>query len=527
MVCVGYKKHLAVIILISLLLRLGPVALWGMPISYDTPFHQRHAEFAWANGFLPALDPATGAVNSYPPLYHLLLAVLGLIGGIDVSLLAMLLLPLAAAMVPLTVFLFVRRAGGERNAVIAALLTAVASPLIAASFDSPENFAFLLLPVVLLLAQKRRCTAAGLLYSSLLLWNYFVVLASAIPFLIAYRRRRRMLGSAILGAVLVVMFHCSTKGFWFLGSGTLDTGMRFVANNLQGAMPAIAALTLIAALPIIYFAFLGRVQRGAHAAVAQWKAGAADRANQNFLLCWSVLSLLALLSFWLGPVLRPWEHVKFAALAGIILLMSLQTGAGLAGDSTAESRAQGAAKAQSMQTWRVRSERLRSVFAVFLAALMLCTALPLSFQTIFPRVTAMDAHAVWFLEQRHEQRAGKILAAPGVSEHLRIATGLDDALITSLFFEESGETALGEALTVLMHEHNAPGEFLADEGVRYIITNFEDAQLRGTREFADVPWLDKRYELAYYQGCAFAFIPKQAAYACGRNKTEVFEFGHE
>ncbi len=480
-----YKKHLLTVILIALVLRIAPVALYGMPASYDAPFHVRNAEFLLGIGNPPGLDYALGGQpNNYPPFYHLLLASLSALSGIGAMPIAALLLPLFAALVPLTVFLLVARIsdarGGqnERHALYAAFAAAVATPLVAAAFDSPENMVFFALPLVLLLAQRRSHVAAGLLYASFALWNYFAVIATIVPLLVAYRKQRRLVGSAVLGIAAALLFSLAVHGLEFFENVTISAGMAFVASDLAYAMPVIAAASAAVALVVLLFALQGK---------QPFTAGI------FFCAVWLCISILGVVSFAFTNVFRPWEHPKFLALAAMPVLFGVAIG------------------------------NNAKKFAFFLIAVMLLLSVLLSFQVIFPRVTATDFNAISFLSEKTSAAnsdAGTILAAPSLSEYIAVTTDLDSLLLTSLHFESARSAQMLEgALLYLMHRSPDEHGFVRKNNLRYIILNFEDAQARGISAFSEKPYLDRVYTLGYYRNCTFAFIPKSLAYACYGNET--------
>ncbi|MFH1696376.1 MAG: hypothetical protein ABH854_00520, partial [Candidatus Diapherotrites archaeon] len=231
----NYKKHLLIILLIAILFRLGPVMLHGMPVGYDAPFHERMAGSVLDSGFVTAEvgDAGTGGrPNNYPPLYHVLTAELSLLTGIGVHGIVMFLLPLFSALCVLSVFVFVRAVSGDKNALISALLVAVATPLIGAAYDSPENFVFFFLPVALLLMHKGHEKAGALVYVSAFMWNYFALLASAVPFLLAYWRRGKAIGTAIVGIIVMLCLGFLATGTTPLTAVSLSSAMEFVQYNL-------------------------------------------------------------------------------------------------------------------------------------------------------------------------------------------------------------------------------------------------------------------------------------------------------
>ncbi len=472
-----YKKELGFILLIALLLRLGPVLLYGMPISYDAPFHIRNAQIIKGAGIIPLIDYSLGSrPNNYPPLYHLLLAEISLLTGLGVELIAMILLPIISVLVVLSVFVLVRKVGDERKAIICSLLVAIASPLIAAAYDSPENIVFLLLPLVLLLYANKSFKLGSLLYASSILWNYFITIITLPPLIVVYWKEKNFLKYLGAGLGLIILFQLFTRGFAFLSNKSLATAMQFITINLSNVMPSLIFVSVIFFLPLMLIALKQKLGKEA-----------------KFCIYWNCISFISLISFFLSPILRAWEQLKFLALSSIMLI--------------------GFSK-----------ERLMDKFVIIFAAFLLITSVVTACQVVFPRINKLDLNAIKFVEEANRESDGTILAAPSLAEYFRIYTALDPLLLTSLYFENVREDSfLADSLRYLSNDEALDEDrFVKESNLQFIITNFEDSRIRGTDFLGGKTYLNKIYSLEYHQNCPFFFLPPTAGYDCGWVKTQIF-----
>lgn len=473
-----YKKELLLILLIALVFRLGPVMLYEMPLSYDAPFHIRNAQIIKGAGIIPLIDYSLGSrPNNYPPFYHLLLAEISILSSLSIETLAAILLPIISCLVVLSVFVLVKRLSNERKALIASFLVAVASPLIAAAYDSPENIVFLFLPLVLLLYANKSFKFGSLLYASSILWNYFIALITLLPLILTYRKEKNFLLYLGVGLGSIILFQLFTRGPVFLSNKSLDAAMQFITINLSKVMPSLIFVAIVFFIPLMFI-------------VLKQKLGKEER----FCIYWNSISFIALISFFLAPILRAWEHLKFLTLSSVILI-------GLS------------------------KEKWMSKFVIIFATFLLIASIVTAYQSVFPRINKLDLNAIKFMEEINKESEGTILAAPSFAEYFRIYTALDPLLLTSLYFENAREDSfLGDGLKYLSNDETLDeGRFVKESNLKFIITNFEDARVRGTLFLEEKTYLDKIYSLEYYQNCPLAFLPAQSGYACGWNKTQILK----
>ncbi len=478
-----YTKLVAIVFLIALSLRLAPVLIYGMPISYDTPFHVRAAEFALQEQSIPLYEfSIEKRPNNYPPFYHLLLIELSLVSGISILDLSMFLLPFFSSLLCVSIFILARKIFDGKKALLVSLLFALMPLLVTNSYDSPENFVFFILPLLLLLLYKEKKAMAAFLYSTSIFWNYFVFLVTFPALVFSYRKDRKFLSYLFSSVALVIIFNFLVRGLSFIDNKSLEAGMQFISFNLRDYLLPLVLLTSL--LAVVF------------AVIAYSKRFSIKNQKQNqvfdFFFAWNALAVIGMLSFFLTDLFRPWEHMKFAAFSVLFLLPLLY------------------------------SARRLKYFSAF-AVILLVISLPISCQILFPKITQTDSHAINFLENNSGQ--GNIIAEPSFSEYIRIkAPSLSDRLVSSLYYENlAKESIMHNTLLFLMLDSSLDEQaYLLQSGASHLILNYEDFAVRNAELFYEKPYLDKVYSLNYYNNCPFPFISRQTAYACYENKTEIF-----
>lgn len=473
-------KALFLVFLVGLTLRLAPVAVHEMPLIYDAWFHANMANQTINEGKIPEfVDIEKTKPNNYPPFYALTLARLHYYTGVDINALAGIVIPLISSLFVLSAFVFANKLFGEKKAILVAFLGAVFVPLVMAAYDSPENVMFFMLPVILFLFLIKREKIAAFLYAFGFFWNYFFMLVTVLPFLLAFRKNREAIKHFFLWSMVFFGIQLLLKGTGFLRTQSLKTGMEFLFLNIKDKFPLLAIISAVLFLAIFFFAKTGK-----------------NLAEKKFLTYFGVLSLLLMLSFPLSVLARPWEQVKFVGLAGVLL------------------------------TGFFLDERKTKMFFVFLAAFMIIGSMIISTHTIMPIVNKNDFHALSFLEKLEEKKTGKVLAQPSVSEFARANSSRGNLFVTSLYFENStGEDYLEESLLYLSSQ-GLPNEkeYYDKTGVKYLLFNFEDEEIRGTEKFEEKSFLDKVYAGSYKNNCILGFFGKTIGYDCGENQTKIFEY---
>ncbi|MBI4044451.1 MAG: hypothetical protein HY392_01960 [Candidatus Diapherotrites archaeon] len=474
------KKILFLILLLGLTLRLGPVFLQGFPLSYDPWFHVRSTEAIIETGEIPLFEDAEHTKpNNYPPFYHIWLAGAHYLTGIEVWVLAAVMLPLVSSLVILSAFVFARRVFGEQKALIVAFFCAVFTPLLVASFDSPENFMLFLLPVVLFLSFTNHEKLAGALYASGFFWNYFFMLVTLPAFLFAFRGKKNALRTFFFSTLAFLFLNLASRGVIFFQNRSLQTGMLFVWKNLEWAFLAVFALTTVFFLWIFFS--------------ATEKKGMPEK---TMLFCFGFFSLALMASFPFTVLARPWEQLKFVGLAGALLLAFVPF-----------------------------SENGKKML-VFLAAFMVVSSAVVSTHTLFPAVDKNDAQAIRALEELELEHEGRVIAQPSMAEYARAVSPTGRLFVTSLFFENSMENGVLEQSLGYLSQKKLENEdfFLRENGIRYVLLNFEDEATRGTLEFGEKEFFNQVYSLSYNNYCPLGFLGKKIGYDCGLNAAKILEF---
>ncbi|MDO8537922.1 MAG: hypothetical protein Q7S21_03480 [archaeon] len=470
-----YKKELFLILIIALVLRLAPVIVYEMPISYDAPYHERIAMNTLETGGIPHIDESLGGrTNIYPPMYSLTLAEFSLITGLSINVLGMIFLPIISALVALSVFVLVKRLRNEFFAIIAALLTAISTPLIAAAFDSPENIMLFALPLIILCIFLGKQKLGAIFYAIGFLWNYFFALINIIPIVVSYWKQKKFLISALIGIVIVGLLYVFMKGINAFSSQNPSIGIDLMLYNLKAFFPIFFPLIILLILPIIFVAGKQKLSK--------------ELRFFEILLILGIISIVAML---FSPMLRPWEQIKFMGISSIMLLCCV-------------------------------SSNFFKKYLVFIGIIFLIFSLMFSFQAAFPRITKTDLKAIDYLNELNSN--GSILAEPSFSEHIRIQTGMNDRLLTSLYFENQGANSfLQESIAFLQNEEMNQQQFFEKTNLEYVILNYEDLETGKALNARESSEFNKIYSLNYYQPCLFSFIPKKLAYSCYANETMILE----
>jgi len=470
------KKILVLIFLIALLLRFTPIILFQSPVLYDYAYHERMANKIISLQDIPLIDESlNGRPYSYAPFYHLLLAFLSIVSGLSVKNILMFLLPFIASLFCLSLYVFLRKITTEFNALLGAFFAAIAPPLISASFDSPENIVFFSLPLILFLIFEKKNFFAAIFFSLNLFWNYFAFILSLPAFFLGFFKEKNLIKKTIICLAVSLILFIFLVNFSF-SMQSVQSGTNFVANNLKNVMIPLIFNFAVIVLPLFFYAF--------------------NKLYNNYLKFWfshALISFLAMLSYPLTVIFRPWEQPKFFALGSIVLFSS------------------------------IKRNKLFELFFLIVLLLSSFLALSFSFQVIYPKVTNADLKALSFALQNAGDK--KILAEPTLSEVIMNYSKDEKKVLTALYFEASNNDTANAALEFLGSKNLGGIEnetiFFKQNNIGLVMLNFEDSFVRGTKEFNEKSYLNKIYSLSY-NGTCFSFLSNSAL--CGNQETMIYAF---
>jgi hypothetical protein len=466
------KKHFFLVLILALVLRFTPIILHEMPVSYDMPFHWRSAKTIIEKQFVPKIDESLGGrPNIYPPLYSIQLSLTHFLTGLNLFFLSTIFLPLISSLIVLSVFILIKKTSNEKNALISSFLIAIASPLIFAAFDSPENIALFFLPAIMLLFYLKKNFTASIIYSSIMFWNYFVLLASLPALFLTLKRKKRKFFLLCISLTIFSLFLIISNPLIFENQN-LSIGLQLIITNLKHFLPIILGLTLVLSIPIA----LHSIKKNALKQFLFWKY-------------FFFMGIISIMVFPLTPILRPWEHLKFMALSISILI-------------------------------GVISSPFIKKFSIIIAALFVITSLLAVTHLIFPKTSKIDLNAFKFLENTEK---GSILVEPSAGEFLRNKNIQEKRILTSLYFENEGKNSfLQESIKTLVNQKISK-EFAKKTNLKYILLNFEDQALRGTSNYNENKNLNKIFTINYSFNCLLP-LSKKIAIFCGKNETKIFAF---
>jgi len=274
-------------------IRLYPAAVSDKPLRFDTYYHVRVAELIKETGFIPNFDPwpAGGRPHTYPPLYHISLALTSVAFNVPVIEVSRFFLPVLASLTIPVAFWFARKFRNEKTALIAAFLLAISPYLISSSYESPQVIGLLLALPLAYFMMNSKYLYSGMLVSVIFLFNTFIALflsAVILIFLLSEKRFKAMAKTFWVPAIVLALFFLprldafSCSNFWigpFFISKSADAWVKFVT-------PAFLAMVLI---PIALI------------------KGKTDR-YRRFWYAWVGLSIVLFLSHYLTPIFHPWRQ---------------------------------------------------------------------------------------------------------------------------------------------------------------------------------------------------------------------------
>ncbi len=293
------------------LLRVYPALTNDFPLKYDSYYHARVAELVKTQGFV-AEEPWVygGRPLSYPPVYHLILAILSQIIGASTLDVARLLLPIISSLSVASGFLLVRRFRDEKTALLTAFFLAANAILISSAYDSPEVINLLLSLVLFLFIVKQQYLKSSLLAGAMFLLNTFS--ASAISGLIIIYLLANKKGKGIptfLIFPLVVFFGWLVLRPDILSCLENTFGPLFVGKTINFWTDH---YTPIVVGGLLFVASL-------------FNAKKADKYSWFWLL-WVLYFGILFLSHYVTDIFHPWRHLAYLGFGFSFLLPDLLSG---------------------------------------------------------------------------------------------------------------------------------------------------------------------------------------------------------
>ncbi|MCD6230123.1 MAG: hypothetical protein J7K00_05005 [Candidatus Diapherotrites archaeon] len=477
------KKKLVVfaaVILIALFLRFYPIATNSTLMQYDSYYHLRIAQETISSQAVLKWDPALeGRPHIYPPLYHVFLVQLHYLTGFSLESLAGFINPLFNVIF-IALFALIYRKNWS-IAILAAFLIAVSPGFIDASFDSPQNMAFLFLPAMLLLLRLKRFALSGFLLGVWFLTNYFsaalfaIVLIAYLMYLVAKKQatfRQASIFTATAFAVAAPWVALSVLA----GSGCLDitVGNSSLSVLNSSFMPILFVVVSLVFVPLAVAVASGKLKVEGEGIV--WVALA-------------VVSFAGVASFPLASVFHPWEHVMLISIAFAYLI------------------------AVSF------SKKVFRKYFAFIIILFFVAALLHSTQVLNPRVSDYDFDAFDYAAKL----SGKGLMDPNLSSAFLQHTGKVPVL--ALFFECIPEHSnWQENFSLLLSGGVHPQDKLAENDIGFVIVDDENQAYFDTTAFSKNPNLNKVFDHRGFEECSAPQKALSGIYAasCGKRFVSVY-----
>jgi len=375
---------LVLILVVSLILRLFPVMIFDMPLCYDAPFHIN------ATKELLLVKKIDGINLYYPQVYHVLLAYLSLFSGFDVFTLTKFILPIIASLLCIGIFAHFRNKIG----ILLAIATAVAIPLVHASFDSPENIAFLLLMGFWIIKDKN-LLISEILLALTLFTNYFVFIISSIAYVL-FKRKDSLRFLLISSVLICLMNFLGLKLFVGLNP---NSGMELIYYNVKNSFPFLILITILAMGPIWYLSLKNK--------------------KLNFWSYLGIMSFFGMLSFFITPLLRAWEFPKFFILSSILISGNV-----------------------------LNNTTMRRFFSFLIVLSFIFSLLSASY-FIFPRIHKIEINSLKWLEKNYDGK--KILAEPSLGEYIIYFTDINKEKISNKLFYERKERIEDKAIKCMLY----------------------------------------------------------------------------
>jgi 4-amino-4-deoxy-L-arabinose transferase-like glycosyltransferase len=197
-----------ILLLVSLLIKLYPPLSNEFLVNFDSIYHARIGQEVARTGWVPFWDNvAGGRPHLYPPGYHLMLGYSSMLLGIQVFDLIQYILPIISVLLILPAYFLIKKHRDGKAALWGAAFMAFNPIITSQSYDSPQLFGLLLLPLIAHFMLKGDYLSTGLLFGISLFFNYFVsitILALLVCFaLVKYIRgdRKAMLFTILAAAI--------------------------------------------------------------------------------------------------------------------------------------------------------------------------------------------------------------------------------------------------------------------------------------------------------------------------------------
>ncbi len=468
------------VLFIALFLRFYPIATNDTLMQYDSYYHLRIAQETMSNQSVLQNDSALGGrPHIYPPFYHIFLVQVHYLTGLSLEL-------LAGAINPLFNVIFIALFGliYRKNwniALIAMFLLAISPGFMDASFDSPQNMAFLFLPAIILLFRLKRFALAGFLLGSWFLTNYFSAILFAVVLFVylVWLIVNKQIGFkqlAIFTATSIIVAAPWIISSVLAGSGCLDitvgNGSLSVLNS--SFMPILFVLVSLIFVPIAI-------------AVATKKLKIEGESVMWLVL--AVVSFIGVASFQLAAIFHPWEHVMLISIAFAYLIAVLV------------------------------SKKVFKKYFIFIIAVFFVASLLHSTQVLKPRVNSYDFEAFNYASSL----SGKGLMDPNLSSAFLQHTKNIPAL--ALFFEciPKGSN-WQENFSLLVSGGFSPPDKLIENNIGFVIVDDENQAYFDTNEFSKNTNLNKMFDYKGFEECSEAQNVLNEVYTawCGDRFVSVY-----
>jgi len=324
--------------IIAFLIALIPTLKYQWPLSWDIIYHIQYAQIYAKYGFVltdPLLDSPVGQKIGYPPLFHLLLAYLGLITKVDLFQIARSMQPFLAMFIVLSVTYVGKKLYGTIAGISAGFLLISSLLLSRIILPLPENLALIFLPLSVYfyyysLKEKsiKYAVLAGLLFTIIILTHetaslslFLIITSFSIIELILYRNKSIFkdygaflilpISLLITGVLALLIFAPYIINSILQLGFTASTGfITSISNNRPlGVLPYIGYLGVI----VLPFALVGAI-------VAFKKL----EKNDIVIFTWIIVMFLLSNAYWFDV-----NVVTYRVLVYLLLPLSILGGFGL------------------------------------------------------------------------------------------------------------------------------------------------------------------------------------------------------